>query len=149
RAARVGFAAPFLFACAEPHPAAAVATPREAAPPRAFSATPAPLPDARGPAALDYLAVDRAAKRVYVPEGTTGSLDVFDIDARSFARVAGFATAEREVHGKMRKLGPSAVAIGDGVVYVGNRATSEVCVVDAKTLARGSCVTLPTATDGV
>ena len=28
-------------------------------------------------------------------------------------------------------MGPSAVAIGDGVAYVGDRATGEVCAVDA------------------
>jgi DNA-binding beta-propeller fold protein YncE len=46
-------------------------------------------------------------------------------------------------------MGPSASAPGDGVVYVGNRATSEVCAVDAKTLKLGKCLKLPTSTDGV
>jgi hypothetical protein len=108
-----------------------------------------PLPEAKAPASLDYLAVDRAARRVYVPEGTTGSLDVLDLATGAFTRVGGFKTAVREVNGTSRALGPSAVAVGDGVVYVGNRATSEVCVVDAKTLAAGGCLTLPAATDGV
>jgi DNA-binding beta-propeller fold protein YncE len=46
-------------------------------------------------------------------------------------------------------VGPSAVAIGDGVAYVGNRATSEVCAVDATRLTLGKCVKLPSPSDGV
>jgi DNA-binding beta-propeller fold protein YncE len=34
-------------------------------------------------------------------------------------------------------------------VYIGNRATSEVCVVDQKTLKLGKCLKLPAPTDGV
>jgi DNA-binding beta-propeller fold protein YncE len=46
-------------------------------------------------------------------------------------------------------MGPSAVSIGDGFAYVGNRGTSEVCAVDVKTLQLGKCVKLPSAIDGV
>ncbi len=74
---------------------------------------------------------------------------MFDIASSSFTRVDGFKTAEREFHGKKRMMGPSASAVGDGVVYVGNRATSEVCAVDAKSLKLGKCLKLPTSTDGV
>jgi len=49
----------------------------------------------------------------------------------------------------MRTMGPSAVAIGDGFAYVGNRATSEVCPIDATKLTVGKCVKLPSQTDGV
>ncbi len=107
------------------------------------------VPGATGPLSFDYLAVDAARSRVYLPVGNTGSLDVFDVAHGSFTRVDGFKTAEREMHGKKRLAGPSAAAVGDGVVYVGNRATSEVCAVDAKTLVRGKCLALPTPTDGV
>jgi DNA-binding beta-propeller fold protein YncE len=74
---------------------------------------------------------------------------VFDIVAGTFTRVEGFKTAEREHHGKTRKMGPSAASVGDGVVYIGNRATSEVCPIDEKTLKLGKCLKLPTPTDGV
>jgi hypothetical protein len=57
-------------------------------------------------------------------------------------RVDGFKTVERESRGKKRIAGPSAASIGDGVVYVGNRATNEVCGVDATTLKLGPCVKL-------
>lgn len=39
--------------------------------------------------------------------------------------------------------------MGDGVVYIGNRADSSVCAVDATTLTKSSCVTLPSMPDGV
>jgi len=107
------------------------------------------LPGAQGPVSIDYLVADRPNSRVWVPVGDTGSVDVLDVAAKTFSRVDGFKTAEREMHGKKRTAGPSAAATGDGVVYVGNRATSEVCVVDAKSLKRGKCVKLQSATDGV
>ncbi len=98
---------------------------------------------------IDYIACDRPRGRVWVPVGDTGSADVFDIAAGTFTRVGGFKTAEREARGKKRMMGPSAVAVGDGFVYIGNRATSEVCAVDEKTLELGTCLKLATPTDGV
>jgi DNA-binding beta-propeller fold protein YncE len=98
---------------------------------------------------LDYIAFDPGHSRVWVPVGNTGSVDVLDTASASFTRVDGFKTAEREFHGKKRTMGPSAVTIGDGFAYVGNRATSEVCAVDLGTLKLGKCVKLPSPTDGV
>jgi DNA-binding beta-propeller fold protein YncE len=56
---------------------------------------------------------------------------------------------EREARGAKRTMGPSAASVGDGVVYIGNRGTSEVCAVDAKTLELGKCIKLTGAIDGV
>jgi DNA-binding beta-propeller fold protein YncE len=114
-----------------------------------LSAKSFPLPGATRPVTLDYIVYDGAHARVWVPVGDTGSADVLELGTSTFKRVDGFKNVEREVHGKKRMLGPSAVTVGDGVVYVGNRATSEVCVVDEKTLKLGSCLALPTPTDGV
>lgn len=126
----------------------------DAGSPAAPSATaltfkPVALPGASPPASLDYIAYEAAHGRVWVPVGNTGSADVYDIAAGSFTRVDGFKTAEREYRGKKRTAGPSAVTIGDGVAYVANRATSEVCPVDLGTLKPGKCVKLPSSTDGV
>lgn len=107
------------------------------------------LPGASGPTSLDYIVYERAHSRVWVPAGGTGSVDVLDIPSGTFTRIAGFKTAERENHGKTRILGPSAASVGDGVVYIGNRATSEVCPIGATTLAPAPCITLPAPTDGV
>jgi hypothetical protein len=107
------------------------------------------LPGATAPASLDYLAYDRAGARIWVPVGDTGSVDVFDIEKRTFSRVDGFDKAEVEVRGKIRMLGPSAVTVGDGVVYVGDRATNKVCSVVPEAARLAACVELPTHTDGV
>ena len=107
------------------------------------------LPGSGAPASLDYIAYEPAHARVWVPVGNTGSVDVYDTASGAFTRVDGFATAEREYKGKRRTVGPSAVTIGDGFAYVGNRATSEVCPVDLATLKPGKCIRLPSPTDGV
>jgi DNA-binding beta-propeller fold protein YncE len=52
------------------------------------------------------------------------------------------------MRGKKRKMGPSAVTIGEGYAYVGDRATGEVCGVDTSTLKPGKSVTVG-GTDGV
>jgi len=113
----------------------------------AFSAV--ALPGAAAPASLDYVAYEPRRERVWVPVGDTGSVDVFDIASRTFTRVDGFKTAERDVRGAKRTMGPSAVAIGEGFAYVGNRATGEVCSVSAATLTIGRCLKLASSTDGV
>ena len=107
------------------------------------------LPGAAGPVSLDYLACDRARGRVFIPAGGTGSVDVLDTATGNMTRIEGFPTAQREVHGKARSMGPSSASMGDGVVYVGNRANSEICAIDQARLARGACVTIASSPDGV
>jgi hypothetical protein len=46
-------------------------------------------------------------------------------------------------------MGPSAVSIGDGFAYVGNRASAEICPIDLASLKPGKCIKLPSSTDGV
>ncbi|MDP9035800.1 MAG: hypothetical protein M3O50_13445 [Myxococcota bacterium] len=135
-------------------PTHSAATKQSPAEPTALMARPLALPGAVAPVTLDYIVQekpgrDSAHERIWIPVGDTGSVDVLDVTDGTFARVDGFKTQQREVRGKTRVMGPSAAAVGDGVVYVGNRATSEVCVVDAKTLKLGMCLRLPTPTDGV
>jgi DNA-binding beta-propeller fold protein YncE len=144
-----------LASCSPSTPPAAAAppvvvmTPVGVAPPASPSSQSFPFPNATAPASFDYLAIDRATSRVFVPITNAGSVYAFDIAAHTFAAAAGFETAARESHGKTRIAGPSAVAVGDGVLYVGDRATNAVCLVNAKSLARGACLTLPSPTDGV
>ena len=108
------------------------------------------LPGAPGDGlTLDYLAVDRGRKRVWVPAAGTGKVVVIDADTRAVHAIEGFKTAEVERNGRKRIVGPSSATIGDGVVYVGNRADSSVCAIDAATLARGGCITLDSPPDGV
>jgi DNA-binding beta-propeller fold protein YncE len=149
----------FLFTCLSAcasHPArpltSTVATPpapSEEPSPGKLAYKAVPLPGATAPASLDYLAFEAARSRVWVPAGGTGSVDIYDTKSGTFARVDGFKTAERTYKGRTRAVGPSAVSIGQGVAYVGNRATSEVCPIDTETLAIGACLKLSSPTDGV
>ena len=102
-----------------------------------------------GGVALDYLAIDRARHRVWVPAGGTGNTDVIDTRTQEIRRVEKFATTEVERHGKKRMVGPSSATVGEGVVYVGNRGDSSVCAVDATALTRRGCVTIPSMPDGL
>jgi hypothetical protein len=117
--------------------------------PARLTGTAIPLPGAEAPASLDYIAYERARSRVWVPVSSAGAVDVLDIATGRFTLVDGFKTAEREVRGKKRTMGPSAVTPGESVVYVGDRASNQVCPVDATTLKVGPCLTLPSPTDGV
>ena len=98
---------------------------------------------------MDYLAADRGSGRIWVPAGNTGKVDVIDVATGAVKSIEGFATLEKEMRGKKRTVGPSSASVGEGVVYVGSRADSNVCVIDAKTLVKGACVKLETPPDGV
>jgi hypothetical protein len=132
--------APLLAACAAPPPTAPHAA--------GYVTRAVPLPGANGPVALDYLACDGAG-RVWIPAGGTASVDVLDGPAGRISRVEGFGTIEVELRGQKHLAGPSAVAIGDGVAYIGSRADSAVCLIDARTLARGACYPIADETRGL
>jgi DNA-binding beta-propeller fold protein YncE len=97
------------------------------------------LADASGPVALDYFAYDRTTGKLWVPASNTGSVDVIDEATDAISQVTGFSTGEIERRGRKITVGPTAASVGDGVVYIGNRGNSSVCMIDAKTLARGEC----------
>jgi DNA-binding beta-propeller fold protein YncE len=110
-----------------------------------------PLPGApaEGGVAMDYIAYDRAHGRVWVPAGNTGRVDVIDVATGKVTAIEGFATKEVERNGRKRTMGPSSVAIGDGVVYVGSRGDDTICALDAASLAKGPCVELESMPDAV
>jgi DNA-binding beta-propeller fold protein YncE len=116
-----------------------------------LTAKPIALPNATAPASMDYLAYERGSSRVWIPlaDSSGGTVAVLDVGTGLVTSVNGFKTAEREVRGKKRYFGPSAASLGNGFAYIGNRATNEVCAVDAKTLKLGQCARLPPGTDGV
>ena len=98
------------------------------------------LPGATGRVALDYFAYDRTTGKLWVPASNTASVDVIDENSDAVSQVTGFKTGEVELRGRKVTLGPTAVSIGDGVVYIGDRGDSTLCVIDAKTLERGECL---------
>src|SRR5881296_3562303 len=97
------------------------------------------LPRANGPVALDYFAYDRSTGKVWVPASNTGNVDVIDESSDAVSQVTGFKTGEVELRGRKITLGPTAVSVGDGVVYIGNRGDSSLCIIDAQSLKRGEC----------
>src|SRR5436309_1723784 len=111
-----------------------------------YELKPIPLPGSSGVIALDYFAYDRATGKVWVPASNTGSVEVIDENADAVSQIAGFPTGDIERRGRKITVGPTAASIGDGVVYIGNRGDATICIIDAKTLARGECV--PLSADG-
>jgi hypothetical protein len=80
-----------------------------------FTIKPLPLPGAHGLVTLDYFAYDRATQSLWVPASNTGSVDVIDTKTDRIKRAKGFPVAQIEIRGKMRTVGPSSIAIGEGV----------------------------------
>lgn len=98
-----------------------------------------------GPAFTDYVALDTARHTLWVPAGSRGETYVLDLRTQKFETIGGFATRQMGKH----VAGPTSVTVAQHAVYVGNRADSSVCGFVPSTLARGTCVTLPSMPDGV
>ncbi len=101
------------------------------------------LPGDRETVSLDYLAADRPTGRVWIPAGDAGRVDVLEVASREVHSIAGFAV------GHNRHGGPSAVSLGGGLAFIGDRATSEICTVDARQLVKLACMPLGAWPDGV
>jgi DNA-binding beta-propeller fold protein YncE len=109
-----------------------------------------PLPDNNsGDVSMDYIAYDPATNSVWVPGGNTAAVDVVDAATGKVRQIPGLPTSEVTVRGGKRVLGPTAVSIGEGVVYIGNRGDSTVCAFNARSLARVACGHLDSVPDGV
>ena len=113
-----------------------------------YEIKPLSLPGATGVVTLDYFAYDRSTGRLWVPASNTGSVDVIDEATDNVSQVTGFQTGEVELRGRKIRLGPTAVSIGDGVVYIGNRGDSSLCVIDAHSLERRECLQVTPASAG-
>ena len=98
---------------------------------------------------MDYIAYDPGTGYVWIPAINIGSVDVVDTRNESVREISGFARNEVEVRGRKRAQGPSDVSIGDGLVYIGDRADSSVCAIDERTLARKTCGHIDSTPDGV
>src|SRR5438094_714625 len=113
-----------------------------------YEVTPIALPGASGVVALDYFAYDHSTGKLWVPASNTGNVDVIDENSDAVSQVSGFKTGEVELRGRKVPLGPTAVSVGDGVVYIGNRGDSSLCVIDAQSLKRGECLQVAPASAG-
>ncbi|HKC23134.1 MAG TPA: PQQ-binding-like beta-propeller repeat protein, partial [Thermoanaerobaculia bacterium] len=109
-----------------------------------------PLPGATAAGVtMDYIAFDPTTRFVWAPAGNTGLVAVIDTSSGAVKQISGFETAEMGSGERKRVVGPSSVTVGDGVVYVGNRADSTVCAFDARSLAKGTCHRLDSMPDGL
>ena len=115
----------------------------------AYDVKPIALPGAKGVVTLDYFAYDGAHGRLWVPAGNTGNVDVIDAATDVVTPIGPYATGEFQIGTKHGVLGPSSVSLGDGVVYVGNRADSTICVIDAATLKAGDCTHVAKHEEGI
>jgi hypothetical protein len=107
------------------------------------------LPDnGKGDVSMDYIAYDAGTDSVWVPGGLAGAVYVVDATTGKVRQVSA-PTAEVDFRGGKRVIGPSGVSVGEGVVYIGNRADSSVCAFNARSLAPGACSHLDSAPDGV
>jgi DNA-binding beta-propeller fold protein YncE len=98
---------------------------------------------------MDYIAFDPTTRFLWAPAGNTGLVAVIDTVTGDVKQIAGFPTAEMGSGERKRVVGPSSVAIGDGLVYVGNRGNSTVCSFDARELTKNVCHTLDSMPDGL
>lgn len=110
-----------------------------------LKSTPLVLPGGPGNIGMDYLAYDPGTGRLWVPAGNTGQVDVIETATRQLQSIKGLPVVARG----NRTVGPSSATVGDGIVYVGNRADSNVCAFDSRSLQRGACVQLDSLPDGI
>jgi DNA-binding beta-propeller fold protein YncE len=127
---------------------ALIAACRGSAPPAAVITIALPGGGSNG-VGMDGLAYDPHTRTVWVPAGNTGSVDVVDTATSRVTQLGGFATRQVERDGRTRVVGPSAAAVGDGVVYIASRGDSSVCAISDATLAKGACTTLDASPDGI
>lgn len=86
------------------------------------------LPGASGLVSLDYFAYEPHTRRLWVPASNTGRVAVIDTRTDGLMSIEGLRTANVDFAGKHPVLGPSSVALGHDVVYVGNRADSTIAL---------------------
>jgi DNA-binding beta-propeller fold protein YncE len=110
-----------------------------------YELKPISLPGANGVIVLDHLAYDRARGRIWVPTSNIGSVDVIDESTDAVSQISGFNTGEVELEGHKVRLGPTAVSIGENVVYIGNRGDSTLSVIDSQTLEGGESLPMTPA----
>lgn len=98
----------------------------------------------------DYIAYDQRTNSVWVPAIDIGSVFVIAVANEKVHEIGGFATKEiRLPNGRTVVAGPSGVYVGDGVVYIGDRADNSICAVDERTLMRRNCGHIDSTPDGV
>lgn len=100
------------------------------------------------PVGMDYLAYDPATDRIWVPAGNTASVDVLDVATGKVTAIGGFPTAPPRRPGRPR-MGPSSATVGEGAVWIGNRANDQLSAYDGRSLAPVAMCQLSSMPDGL
>jgi DNA-binding beta-propeller fold protein YncE len=109
-----------------------------------------PLPTSvTGNISMDYIAYDPHTGFVWAPAGNTGIVYVVDTHTGKLRQIADFPTAVVQFRNGTRTVGPTSVTIGDGVVYIGNRADYRICAINARSLVPKTCTHIDSMPDGL
>jgi len=100
------------------------------------------------PVGMDYLAYDPGSGRVWVPAGNTGRVDVVDTTTGKLTQLTGFATRPATRPGRPN-MGPSSATVGDGEIWIGNRADNSLCSFGSLRLDKRRCIQLASMPDGL
>jgi len=137
----------------------AVATTPSVCPASAVAATTAPpstitpsvkavaLPDGRGGVGFDDLRYDATLDQVLAPGGRTGNVDLVDPSSQAVMPIAGFSAQPRFSGG--HDDGPTSADAGHGLIFVTDRTTRRLSVVDPATRAIVASVALASSPDYV
>jgi hypothetical protein len=105
------------------------------------------LPDGTGGIGFDDLRYDAMLGRVLVPAGRTGNLDLVDPSTQAVTPIAGFSAQARFAGG--HDDGTTSADVGGGLIFVTDRTTRRLHVVDPATRAIVATATLESNPDYV
>lgn len=126
-----------------------IASTAVAAPKTKHSVRVLPLPGPTGGIFMDYSSYDPTTGFVWVPAGNSGAVDVVDTRTGKLRQISDFPTKEVQFRDRKRVIGPSSATVGEGVVYIGNRADFRICAVNARSLVPKTCAHIDSMPDGL
>src|SRR5436190_18168518 len=118
--------------------------PQSTTPPSVMAVT---LPDGRGGVGFDDLRYDATLGQVLAPGGRTGKVDLVDPSTQAVTPIAGFSAQPRFSGG--HDDGPTSADAGHGLIFVTDRTTRRLGVVDSATRTMVASATLASNPDYV
>jgi hypothetical protein len=103
------------------------------------------LPDGSGGVGFDDLRFDPTFGKLLVPAGRTGKVDLVDPSTQAVTSIAGFSAQPGFTGG--HDDGPTSVDVGSGLIFVTDRTTQHLDVVDSTTKAIVATVALASSPD--
>jgi hypothetical protein len=106
-----------------------------------------PLPDGNSGIGFDDLRYDATLGQVLIPAGRTGNVDLVDPSTQTVTLIAGFSAQPRFSGG--HDDGPTSTDAGHGLIFVTDRTTRRLDVIDPATRAIVASVMLASSPDYV